>query len=126
MGTPLLDFKEEKWQRGGHIIRINITEIRSGKWRNWTGVITSGNISVGGSLAGGSEPQGNLSKAWEFLILKPLAKKAAPKVCNPSNGKEATAEISRKCRVFQAFQCSGFQRVPVCEKQLVKTSQTFS
>ncbi len=126
MGTPLLDFKEEKWQRGGHIIRINITEIRSGKWQNWTGVITSGNISVGGSPAEGSEPQGSLFKAWGFLILRPLAKKAAPKARNPSNGKEATAEIFRKCRVFQAFQCSGFQRVPVCEKQLGKTSQTFS
>ena len=84
MGAPLLDFKEEKWQRGGHIIRINIIEIRFGKWRNWAGVITSGNISVGDSLAGDSEPQGSF------------------------------------------FQGSGFPGVPVCEKQLGKTHQTFS
>lgn len=110
MGTPLLDFKEKKWQRGGHIIRINITEIRFGKWQNWTGVFTSGNISVGGSLAGGSEPQESLSKAWEFLILRPLAKKAAPKACNSSNGKaKAAAKIFCRGRAFQTFQCSGFQ-----------------
>ncbi len=75
-------------------------------------VITSGNISVGGSPAEGSELQGGLSKAWGFLVLRPLAKKAAPKARNSSNGKaKAAAEISRKCRAFQAFQGRGFWSV---------------
>lgn len=74
---PYLDFKEEKWQCRGPVIRINITEIRFGEWRTWTGVITSGNISVESSPTEGSESKGNLSKAWGCLILRPLAKKAA-------------------------------------------------
>lgn len=75
--APYLDFKEEKWQCRGPVIRRNITEIRFGKWRTWTGLITSGNISVGSSPAEGSESKGSLSKAWGFLILRKLAKKAA-------------------------------------------------